>query len=1061
MLRRSYRVVGHPCLLLLLLFLAANPAFAQLETATVSGQVVDPSGLRITGVQVRLVDIDRDTATATATNPSGLYSFPSVRPGRYRMEVRAAGFRLVNVMGMTVNVQDHLEQNFKLAVGSVSESVTVEGGAPLLDTESAAVSTVIDRQFAENLPMNGRSFQTLIQLTPGVVSTSSSVGNEGQFSVNGQRTASNYWMIDGVSANIGVSSNPGSPVAGTSAAGAMPGFSVQGGTNSLVSVDALQEFRLQTSTYAPEFGRTPGGQISIVTRSGTNRFHGTVSDYLRNDIFDANDWFAHEAGLRKPEERQNDFGGTFSGPILKDRTFFFFSYEGLRLRLPEVALNQVPSLSARQGANPAVQPLLNAFPRPASNAPDVNGISPFDASYSNASTLNATSLRVDHHLSDRLSLFARYSYSPSELSARYPGFALSTLSQSRITTQTATGGATWTLTPWIINDVRVNYSRNSGIGSYILDNFAGAVPLTNADLHLPNPYTAQNSEFLLNIFGIQGGVLQQGSAAHNLQRQINLVDNISVQRGPHALEFGIDYRRLNPLFEPPAYFQSDNSFVFSNLTSGTLDEATVRGSVVASPLLRNLGLFAQDTWRVGSRLTVTYGLRWDVDFAPTTTSGPNFAAVTNFNNLSQLAVAPPGTPVFRTVFTNVAPRVGLGYQFSRSADWETVVRGGWGLFYDLATQQIGNLLSASSYPFGAGATVFGVPYPLDPTISAPPPISIPGLALVGATLPAFNPNLDLPYTMQWSLALEQSLGTKESVTASYIGSIGRRLIQTTIDANPNPNISSAMLLSNQGTSDYDALQLQFKRQLSRGLQALASYTWAHSIDTASDGFSAPNSVSVSGYSVNANRGPSNFDIRHAASAGITYDIPSLSINAFAGAILRDWSVENVFQARSALPVDTVNGAVFLDAAYSAYARPDAVPGVNQYLYGSQYPGGKAFNPAAFAGPPSDPMTLIALRQGNLARNSLRGFGAWQWDFAAHRDFPIHELLRLQFRAEMFNLLNHPNFGAPFNQLGYPQFGQSLQMLGASLDQNAGGGSFSSLYQIGGPRSIQVALKLTF
>jgi Carboxypeptidase regulatory-like domain/TonB dependent receptor len=1061
MLRFSGGFLGKFCFLSLLFSLVANFTWAQSETATVSGQVVDPPGLDIAGAQVKLVDIDRDTSTSATTSTTGLYMFSSVKPGRYRLEVVAAGFKVVNVTGLTVNVQDHLEQNFKLVVGSISESMTVTADAYNVNTTDATVSTVVDRNFAENLPMNGRSFQTLIQLTPGVVVTASTLGNEGQFSVNGQRTASNYWMIDGVSANIGVSANPGSPVSGTSAGGAAPGFSAQGGTNSLVSVDALEEFRIQTSTYAPEFGRTPGGQISIVTRSGTNYLHGTVFDYLRNDVLDANDWFADEAGLRKPEERQNDFGGTFSGPILKNRTFFFFSYEGLRLRLPEVALNQVPSLSARQSATAAVQPLLNAFPLPSSNAPDVNGVSPFDASYSNASTLNATSLRVDHRPSDRLSLFARYSYSPSELSARYPGFALSTLSESRITTQTATVGATLTLTPRIINDIRANYSRNTGVGSYTLDDFAGAVPLTNADLQLPNPFTTQNSEFLLTIAGLQGGVLQQGNGAHNLQRQINLVDNISVQKGSHGLKCGIDYRRLNPLFEPPAYFQSDLSFVFSNLVSGVLDEATVRGAVDAAPLLRNLGVFAQDTWRFTPRLTVTYGLRWDVDFAPTTTSGPNFAAVTNFNNLSQLAVAPEGAPVFHTRFSNIAPRVGLAYQLVDRAEWEAVLRGGWGLFYDLATQQVGNLLNGYNYPFGAATTIFSVPYPLVPATAAPPPISIAGLSLPGATLPAFDPNLNLPYTMQWSLALEQSLGPQQTVTASYIGSVGRRLIQTTIDANPNPNVSDAMLISNQGTSDYDALQLQFKRRFSRGLQALVSYTWAHSIDTASDGSFAPTSISVSEYAADTNRGPSDFDIRDAVSAGITYDIPVLSLNSVARGILSDWSLENVFQARSALPVDVVNGFVYLDSAYSAYARPDLVPGVPLYLYGSAYPGGKVLNPAAFVGPPSDPTTLIAVRQGDLGRNALRGFGAWQWDFAVHRDFPRRELLRLQFRAEMFNLLNHPNFGPPLNQLGYSQFGQALQMLGSSLDQNAGGGSFSSLYQIGGPRSIQLALKLTF
>src|SRR5580700_2590875 len=555
-----FRPLGRSWFLLLLVSLAANSASAQLETATVSGQVVDPSGLSITGALVKLVDIDRDTTAGTHTNPSGLYTFPSVRPGRYRMEVTVPGFKVVNVTGLIVNVQDHLEQNFKLAVGSVSESITVDGQAVSIDSESATVSTVVDRNFAENLPMNGRSFQTLIQLTPGVVVTASTLGNEGQFSVNGQRTASNYWMIDGVSANIGVSSNS---VPGASAAGSTPGFSVQGGTNSLVSVDALQEFRIQTSTYAPEFGRTPGAQISIVTRSGTDQIHGALFDYFRNDVLDANDWFADSEGLPKPEERQNDFGGTFSGPILKDRTFFFFSYEGLRLRLPQVALDTVPdagftpggTTNSRGSAIPALQPYLNAYPLPNPNSPEIfaacnpatdpscppsgrkpTGTAQYNASYSNAATLDAYSLRIDHKLNNTWTLFGRYNYSPSDLTQRgSAGSALSVVQPDRITTQTATVGATWSATPATTNDLRFNYSRTNGSSYSYLDGFGGAVPL--ASLPLPSPFSSQDSSFQFLIFSLKGQGLSAGRIQQVVQRQYNIVDGVVVQKGQHGMKF--------------------------------------------------------------------------------------------------------------------------------------------------------------------------------------------------------------------------------------------------------------------------------------------------------------------------------------------------------------------------------------------------------------------------------------------------------------------------------------------------------------------------------------------
>src|ERR1700693_2978971 len=304
-------------LLILIPLFAANIS-AQSPNGIINGLVIDPTGAVIPGAEIRVVNDATAVQYIGKTNGDGIYVVSDLPPGTYRLQVSKIGFKTLIKPDIILNVQDSLAINFTLPIGAASETVTVTGGAPLMNTESAAVSTVVDRQFAENLPMNGRSFQTLIELTPGVVVTPSNAFDNGQFSINGQRTSSNYWTVDGVSANIGVSSDIH---AGNGFGGALGSFSVLGGTNSLVSVDALQEFRIQTSTYAPEFGRTPGGQISIVTRSGANQFHGTAFDYLRNDVFDANDWFADSVGLPKAQERQNDFGGTFSGPILKNSTF--------------------------------------------------------------------------------------------------------------------------------------------------------------------------------------------------------------------------------------------------------------------------------------------------------------------------------------------------------------------------------------------------------------------------------------------------------------------------------------------------------------------------------------------------------------------------------------------------------------------------------------------------------------------------------------------------------------------------------------------------------------------
>ncbi|MGA8429229.1 MAG: TonB-dependent receptor [Candidatus Sulfotelmatobacter sp.] len=1060
--------------MLLLFSLVANFTWAQSETATVSGQVVDPSGLNITGAQVKLVDIDRDTSTLVTTNNTGLYTFPSVRPGRYRMEVIAAGFKVVNVTGVMVNVQDHLEQNFKLVVGSISESMTVTADAYGLNTTDATVSTVVDRNFAENLPMNGRSFQTLIQLTPGVVLTANNGLDTGQFSVNGQRASSNYWMVDGVSANIGISAIATS---GNGLGGALGSTSVLGGTNSLVSVDAMQEFRIQTSTFAPEFGRTPGGEISIVTRSGTNQFHGTAFDYFRNDVLDANDWFngyANNPPLPKAKERQNDFGGTLGGPLIKNKTFFFFSYEGLRLRLPRTELTLVPDTNpqdpfSRQFAPSALLPYVNAYPLP--NGPEVllngspQGVAEFNASFSNPASLDAYSLRIDHKLRDKLNVFGRYNYSPSTITQRGSTVALSSVSPTRITTQTGTVGVAWAISNLAANDFRFNYSSTNSSSSYYLDNFGGAAPL--GALPFPNPFTSQNAHLTFDISTLGNNPsLAIGPSAHNRQRQLNFVDSVALQHGVHGIKVGVDFRRLSPQLDPAVYTQFA---YFTDVPSETAipPETILLSSLPATLLFRNLGVYAQDTWRVAPRLTLTYGLRWDTDFAPASIGGPGFAAAVGFNlaDLSNLALAPAGTPPYKTTHGNVAPRIGLAYQVSQDPRWQTVIRAGFGVFDDLATSEAGNIAAPNSYPFGA-ESFGGLTFPLTGAAANPPPIAPPDATNFG-TLYAFDPKLRLPYTLQWNMAIEQSLGRQQSLTASYIGAAGRRLLQTAAISQPNLNLYSAVLITNASSSDYDALQLQFHRQMSHGLQAIASYGWSHSIDTASAGSIGNGSNELSALNSNINRGSSDFDIRHALSLGLTYELPAPADSLLASALLRGWSVDNVVQARSAPPVDVNYEYLGLSNGFQTNARPDVVAGQTFYLYGATYPGTKAFNAGAFTPPAIDPVTGLPLAQGDLPRNALRGFGDAQWDFAVHRDFRIHESMKLQFRAEMFNLLNHPNFGQPVGNLGYPgapnpQFGLSTAMLGESLAGSyVGAGGFNPLYQLGGPRSIQFALKLFF
>jgi hypothetical protein len=825
-------------------------------------------------------------------------------------------------------------------------------------------------------------------------------------------------------------------------------------------VDALQEFRIETSTYAPEFGRAPGGQISIVTRSGTNRFHGTAFDYLRNTVMDAADWFAKSQGLPKASEIQNDFGGVIGGPIKKDKTFFFFSYEGLRVVQPETFLGTVPDLASRSAAIPAMQPYLNAYPLPRPGAVDVGpGYVPYSAVFSSPGSADAYSIRIDHQLAKNLSLFARYNHAPSRFDQRaVSGNEPNVSGVTTGVTKTLTAGGTWTASPNVVNDARFNWSASGGALHFVQDNFGGGTPFPTGGVLAPG-YTVQNSTiFLYPVFGANMSEWV-GTEADMFQHQYNVVDMLSVQKGSHSLKFGVDYRRLSPSHAFPNEQVVPIFFGMSELVAGSPLLTLVDGEAPGTFVLHNLGTFAQDTWRVNSRLSLTYGLRWEIDFRPGVESGTNFTGLTGFSltDLSNLTLGSPGTPPYSTRYGNFAPRIGGAYRLRTSPDWGLTLRGGFGVFYALADTEILNkAFNAADYPLGFLVFLNG-PFP---SVTAAPPVEPPNIQN-GETLFGFDPHLNMPYALEWNFALEQSLGEAQTFKLSYIGASDKRLLASEFINSPNPNFASANLVGNTGTLSYNALQAQLQRRMAKGLQALISYTWAHSIDNGS--YSAYSNGSLG--NANANRGDSDYDLRHVFTAAVTYQFPALKHNALSRAITSGWSTDNVVQVRTGPPVDVQDAnfaAISLEHS-SVLIRPDVVPGQALYLSGPQYPGGKALNPQAFTDPPVDPSTALPLRQGNLGRNKLRALGLGQWDFAVRREFPIHEQIKLQFRAELFNVLNHPNFG-PFNNsflTGNIFFGQSTSMLNQYLGGVAGTGTQNPLYTPGGPRSGELALKLIF
>jgi hypothetical protein len=1021
--------------------LATAPLLAQ--NAEISGLISDPSRLAVANARVVVQNAGNGATRSVVSNQQGEYSVPALTPGTYNVTVDANGFKTIRQSSVVVEVDQRARLDFTLMIGSQTETITVEGSSPLLNTSDASVSTVIDHQFVENLPLNGRSFSSLIDLTPGVVLTPANQYEGGQFSVNGQRPDANYFVVDGVSANLGTAG--GGATLGQGGAGQLPVTSVLGGTSNLVSLDALEEFRIQTSTFAPEYGRTPGAQISVVTKSGSNGFHGTAFEYFRNDKLDANDWFANANRLARPALRQNDFGGVLGGPIRKDKLFFFGSYEGLLVRQPEVANTFVPSLAVRQSAPTALQPLLNAYPLP--NGPSLaNGTAAFAASYSNPSTLNSSGIRVDYLPWQRVSVFGRYSDAPSSLDQRGPsGYGSSDVENTRYRTQSLTLGSTQALTPRLTNEVRFNYSRSLGSLSLSLDNFGGAVPPSDSVLYPSAP--PQNSAVV--FYPGAGLELLSGNIANNLQQQFNVTDNVSRIVGAHQMKFGLDYRHLRPDYVPVSY---ELEYIFSslaNVVANTMPEALIAARTASTLTFSNWSLFAQDTWKATRTLTVTYGLRWEYDAAPSSPNGTLPFTVTQVNNLATATLAPQGTPLWKAQKDDFAPRLGVAWQLFPNM----VLRAGAGIFYDLGYSAVAN--GTGAFPFTHSAPILNTSYPLSAAAAAPPPFTTnPPVSFLSVV----DPNHVLPRTYEWNAAVERTFGRSDVLSVTYLGAAGRKLMRQDIYDAPNPSFTGEFtVMRNDADSSYNALQIQYRHRLAHGLQTLLSYTWAHSIDDASSD-AYPVNLPANDAPLFLERGSSDYDIRHTFSGAVSYSIPAPGGGIWKSA-LGNWSTDSIVYARSAPPVNVVTGLNpfplgQLETGYLGVARPNLVSGVPLWIANPNVAGGREINSAAFTTP-------VGAVQGDLGRNALRGFDAAQVDLTLRRQFKLRERLALQARADLFNIFNHPNFGSPINYLSSPQFGQSTQMLGASLGSGGQNGGLNPLYQVGGPRSVQLALKLVF
>ncbi len=1053
-------------------------AFAQTSTATLSGKVSDDNNDAIVGATITILNTETGVRRTVVTNEDGRFTIPLLQPNRYQLTVTQSNFAPFEVTDLILNTNDNRLVNIRLRVGGVSEKVTVEASTVEVDT-SPAVATIVDQNLVERIPLNGRTIQNLIALTPGAITFQpNNTANVGQISVNGLRTTQNYMTIDGVSANLYVGTN----LTGVSQSnGNVPGFSQLGTTSNLVSVDALEEFKVQTSNYSAEYGRSPGAQIQLTTRSGKNTYRGSLFEYFRNEKLDANDWFANANRLGRSPLRHNNFGGTFSGPLPflnfgegvpafhsgKDRTFFFFAYEGSRVRLPQVANTTVVSQFVRNNAHISLRPLFSAFPQP--TGPDnANQLTaPFVAGFSNPQSQDSTSIRIDHNITKQISVFARYSQSPQQSDSLIPA---SSLAQQRIgDTRTFTTGLNAAFNTSLTNEFRFNWSRNISVSSTQFRSFQGTTQ-PDKSLWVLSPLN-ENS---IVTYSFSGGLLQQNPNGRGERTQLNIADTFSWVKGNHLFKFGADYRTSPARQDLPDY-----SFTaqFNNLTAVTTGRATVVYSIndprFTEYSWKSFGSFVQDTWRVSERLTLDYGVRWDVNPPPNMNPDRRLVVVDFVN---PIRLADPGAKLFPTVWNAFAPRIGAAYQVFTKQSWETVVRGGYGLFYDVASGSAGSV-SGAFFPSTASRTTTNVQLPFASSVLAPPVISTTPPYATGNFLVQYDQGFVLPRVHQWNVSIEQGLGKGQTISISYVGNAGRRIIRSAVlgplsrgvypVASPDFNSGQSFNLNSNAegradSSDYHAMQAQFTRN-GKNISTIINYTWSHAIDTSSSQTNI-NSTNFFRVDPRLDRADSAFDRRHAVSAAVTWNIPGVrkDTNAVLNAITRDWSLDGIFQFQTSYPIEiTYQDLTATNNLSLSILRPDSVPGVPLWIP-STGPTGRQINPAAFSIP-------TTLRQGNLPRNSMRIESLWQPDIALSRTFRFGENMKLKLKGEVFNFVNHPMFAAPQGILGLrltpgaftpsATFGTYTTMLNRTTSQE--GIALSSIYAPGGPRSIQLSMKLSF
>ena len=998
----SFRSRFIPLLLFAAFVSAVSGALAQINRASLNGTVTDPSQARVPNSQVEVVAVDTGFKRQTTTGSGGVFSLNSLPPGTYDLTVSANGFKTFQENGIELSVGQTRTVNVQLQVGAPNTTVEVRASAQALDANNAEISTVIRARQVEDIPLNGRDWATLMTLAPGAVNLGA--GGQRDLRFVGRGIDDSNYTYDGIDAT-GVQEQ-----------------SQKAGVRLGISLESIAEFRVSSSVYTADQGGSAGAIISVVSKTGTNTFHGSAFDFLRNNVLDARSPF----DTAIPPFRLNQFGASIGGPIKKDRTFFFADYEGLRQRLDTTVIGFVPNATYRESVgNPALKLFLAQWPVGQIPVDDITAqwISP----QSDNNREDSGMFRLDHTFTAKTSIFARVNI--DDANGLSPLDTLGGHDNPLIRPSNYVVQLTHVFSPTIINELR------GGINRSALHHYQnGTCPLSAAN-GLPGDVCASVDPF-------------DGPSNSQLDEEVGTTidgyDDLTIVRGRHTLKIGIgvERHRLNNSDEIIANgglsYNSSDDFI-----NNVVDSYSFVGSLTLGGERRTYIMpYVQDTFKIRPNLTLNYGLRYE-HYSVLKEAFGRQAVV----KVSCGGFCPQGTPLYSPYYLDFGPRVGVAWAPGGSAG-KTVIRAGFGMYF--SPNQMDDFTDgheSTGQRFGvSSADVPDLMWPVLPS-ELPAPSYSPKV---------WDPNRRDGYFENWDFAVERMLPHNFIGQIAYNGSQGHRLfgklqanvINPSTGERPLPDFGQYGYKNNLGNSNFNSLQVSLKRALASGWEWETQYMWSHGL--ADEGFGAGDTTNIQNVScIRCDYSSSDIDIRHSLSINSVYELPFgpgkhfLNSGHSAGKVLGGWQLSGIASASSGRPIDIEidRKASALPDGNKKAQRPDLVSGVPLYAAGRTI--NNWFNPAAFAEP-------AKFAWGNLGRNIGRGPGYYEIDTALEKKTTLTERLALDFRAEAFNLFNHPIYGDPDSDVSD---GSAFGVITSQLNSGATG--------IGSSRRLQFMLRLEF